>query len=94
MASSGSIHMPRSTAAAELPAPTGDVPDHPWHGSEQRPKRDVLGLWAGEHGDGEGAKFWLRVLTEIRNRGTGEGAIDKGSARRLVGLAKWEGRAV
>ncbi|HEX6076198.1 MAG TPA: transposase [Micromonosporaceae bacterium] len=24
--------------------------------------RDVLGLWAG----GEGAKFWLRVLTEIR----------------------------
>jgi putative transposase len=33
-------------------------------------ERDVLGLWAGEHGDGEGAKYWLRVLTEIRNRGT------------------------
>src|SRR6201989_418940 len=33
-------------------------------------ERDVLGLWAGEHGDGEGAKFWLRVLTEIKNRGT------------------------
>jgi transposase-like protein len=33
-------------------------------------ERDILGLWAGEHGDGEGAKFWLRVLTEIRNRGT------------------------
>ncbi|MGI5182412.1 IS256 family transposase [Dactylosporangium sp. CA-152071] len=32
--------------------------------------RDILGMWAGEHGDGEGAKFWLRVLTEIRNRGT------------------------
>src|ERR1700746_3554605 len=32
-------------------------------------ERDVLGLWAGEHGDGEGAKFWLRVLTEIKNRG-------------------------
>ena len=32
--------------------------------------RDVLGLWAGEHGDGEGAKFWLRVLSEIKNRGT------------------------
>jgi putative transposase len=32
-------------------------------------QRDVLGLWAGEHGDGEGAKFWLRVLTEIKNRG-------------------------
>jgi transposase-like protein len=33
-------------------------------------ERDILGLWAGEHGDGEGAKFWLRVLTEIKNRGT------------------------
>jgi transposase-like protein len=33
-------------------------------------ERDILGLWAGEHGDGEGAKFWLRVLSEIRNRGT------------------------
>jgi putative transposase len=32
-------------------------------------RRDILGLWAGEHGAGEGAKFWLRVLTEIRNRG-------------------------
>ena len=31
--------------------------------------RDILGLWAGEHGDGEGAKFWLRVLSEIKNRG-------------------------
>jgi len=33
-------------------------------------ERDVLGLWAGEHGDGEGAKYWLRVLSEIKNRGT------------------------
>lgn len=32
--------------------------------------RDILGLWAGEHGDGEGAKFWARVLSEIKNRGT------------------------
>ena len=32
-------------------------------------ERDILGLWAGEHGDGE-AKFWLRVLSEIKNRGT------------------------
>jgi transposase-like protein len=30
-------------------------------------ERDILGLWAG---DGhEGAKFWLSVLTEIKNRG-------------------------
>jgi putative transposase len=34
--------------------------------------RDILGLWAGEHGDGEGAKFWLRVLTEIKNRGVAD----------------------
>ncbi|MCP2336819.1 transposase-like protein [Actinomadura rupiterrae] len=32
-------------------------------------QRDFLGLWAGEHGDGEGAKYWLRVLTELKNRG-------------------------
>jgi putative transposase len=32
--------------------------------------RDILGLWAGEHGDGEGAKYWLRVLSEIKNGGT------------------------
>jgi putative transposase len=31
--------------------------------------RDVLGLRAGEHGDGEGARYWLRVLPEIKNRG-------------------------
>jgi transposase-like protein len=38
-------------------------------------ERDVLGLWAGEHGDGEGAKYWLRVLTEIRNRGVADVCI-------------------
>ncbi|MDQ0822879.1 putative transposase [Arthrobacter sp. V1I7] len=32
--------------------------------------RDILGLWAGEHGDREGTKYWLRVLSEIKNRGT------------------------
>ena len=37
--------------------------------------RDVLGLWAGEHGDGEGSKYWLRVLSEIKNRGTQEVCI-------------------
>ncbi len=35
-------------------------------------ERDILGVWAGEHGDGEGAKYWLRVLTEIKNRGVGD----------------------
>jgi putative transposase len=37
--------------------------------------REVLGLWAGEHGDGEGAKYWLRVLTEIKNRGVADCCI-------------------
>lgn len=37
--------------------------------------RDVLGLWAGEHGDGEGAKYWLRVLSEIKNRGVNDVCI-------------------
>jgi putative transposase len=38
-------------------------------------ERDVLGLWAGEHGDGEGAKYWLKVLTEIKNRGVNDVCI-------------------
>jgi transposase-like protein len=29
--------------------------------------RDILGLWAGD--GGEGAKFWFAVCTELRNRG-------------------------
>jgi transposase-like protein len=32
--------------------------------------RDILGLWAGD--GGEGAKYWLHVLTELKNRGTGD----------------------
>jgi len=35
--------------------------------------RDILGLWAGD--GGEGAKYWLRVLTEIRNRGVNDVCI-------------------
>jgi len=33
-------------------------------------QRDILGLWAGE--GGEGAKYWLHVLTELRNRGVAD----------------------
>ncbi|MCI2424253.1 IS256 family transposase, partial [Saccharopolyspora sp. K220] len=33
-------------------------------------ERDILGLWAGE-----GAKFWLAVLTEIKNRGVADVCI-------------------
>ena len=32
--------------------------------------KEVLGLWAGTSANkGEGAKFWLQVLTELKNRG-------------------------
>ncbi len=33
-------------------------------------RREVLGLWAGD--GGEGAKRWLHILTEIKNRGVGD----------------------
>jgi putative transposase len=36
-------------------------------------ERDILGLWAGD--GGEGAKYWLRVLTEIKNRGVADCCI-------------------
>ena len=32
--------------------------------------RDILGLWAGD--GGEGAKYWLQVLTEVKNRGVND----------------------
>jgi transposase-like protein len=32
--------------------------------------RDILGLWAGD--GGEGAKHWLHVLTELKNRGVND----------------------
>ena len=36
-------------------------------------ERDILGLWAGD--GAEGAKFWLSVLTEIKNRPTSDVCI-------------------
>jgi hypothetical protein len=37
-------------------------------------ERDVLGLWVGPTG-GEGAKHWLAMLTELRNRGVADVCI-------------------
>jgi len=37
-------------------------------------ERDVLGLWLGPSG-GEGAKQWMTMLTELRNRGIGDALI-------------------
>jgi transposase-like protein len=33
-------------------------------------RKDVLGLWAGT--GGEGAKFWMSVLVDLKNRGVGD----------------------
>ncbi|WP_236569284.1 IS256 family transposase [Streptomyces sp. MBT58] len=33
-------------------------------------RRDILGLWAGD--GGEGAKHWMHILTEIKNRGVSD----------------------
>lgn len=33
--------------------------------------KDILGMWTGE-GAGESAKFWIQVLTQLRNRGVGD----------------------
>jgi len=37
-------------------------------------ERDVLGMWLGPTG-GEGAKQWMTMLTELRNRGVGDALI-------------------
>ncbi|MBR7835197.1 transposase [Actinospica durhamensis] len=35
--------------------------------------REILGLWAGD--GGEGAKYWMHVLTEIKNRGVADACM-------------------
>ncbi len=48
----------------------GQVANRPFYaaiGVSLAGERDILGLWAGS--GGEGAKFWMSVLTDLRNRG-------------------------
>jgi transposase-like protein len=48
----------------------GQVANKPFYaavGVTVNGERDILGIWAGA--GGEGAKYWLAVLTEIKNRG-------------------------
>lgn len=48
----------------------GQVTNKPFYvviGVSTAGERDILGIWAGD--GGEGAKFWLNVFTEIKNRG-------------------------
>jgi putative transposase len=49
----------------------GQVANRPIYvamGVNMHGERDVLGMWVGPAG-GEGAKFWMTVLTELKNRG-------------------------
>jgi putative transposase len=49
----------------------GQVANRPIYvamGVNMHGERDVLGMWVGPSG-GEGAKFWMTVLTELKNRG-------------------------
>jgi putative transposase len=48
----------------------GQVANRPFYaaiGVSLAGERDILGLWAGT--GGEDAKFWMSVLTDLRNRG-------------------------
>ncbi len=53
----------------------GQVGNQPFYaaiGVDLAGRRDVLGLWAGTGGGGESAKFWMNVLTDIKNRGVAD----------------------
>jgi transposase-like protein len=53
----------------------GQVGNRPFYaaiGVDLAGHRDVLGLWAGTSGHGESAKFWMSVLTEMKNRGVAD----------------------
>jgi len=46
----------------------GNQPLYAAIGVDLNGRLDVLGLWAGQ-GGGESAKFWMSVLTDLKNRG-------------------------
>ncbi|WP_031470888.1 IS256 family transposase [Sciscionella sediminilitoris] len=49
----------------------GQVVNKPFYvvvGVTTNGERDILGIWAGDDG-GEGARFWLQVFSELKNRG-------------------------
>src|SRR3954452_12397302 len=49
----------------------GNRPFYAAIGVDLQGRRDVLGLWAG-NGAGESVKFWLAVLTDLKNRGVSD----------------------
>jgi transposase-like protein len=53
----------------------GAVANRPFYaaiGVDLRGHRDVLGVWAGTPGAGESSKFWISILTELKNRGVAD----------------------
>jgi putative transposase len=54
----------------------GQVVNRPFYvaiGVTVHGERDILGIWAGD--GAEGAKYWLAVLTELKNRGVADVCI-------------------
>jgi transposase-like protein len=54
----------------------GQVVNRPFYvaiGVSVHGERDILGIWAGD--GAEGAKYWLAVLTELKNRGVADVCI-------------------
>jgi putative transposase len=52
----------------------GQVANRPFYaaiGVDLAEHKDVVGLWAGDSA-GESAKFWVAVLTDLRNRGVAD----------------------
>ena len=52
----------------------GQVANRPVYaaiGVDLEGQKDILGMWFGD-GGGESAKFWMVVLTELRNRGVAD----------------------
>ena len=49
----------------------GNRPIYAAIGVDLHGHKDILGMWAGQ-GGGESAKFWMAVLTDLKNRGVGD----------------------
>jgi putative transposase len=61
--------------AIQVKVRDGAVANRPFYaaiGVDVRGHRDVLGVWAGTPGAGESAKYWISILTELKNRGVGD----------------------
>jgi transposase-like protein len=67
-----SVYVAVFVDAVHVKVRDGQVANRPFYaaiGVDLAGRRDVLGLWAGTPGMGESAKFWIAILTELKNRG-------------------------